>query len=53
MQRVYRHKDDVVVEVGEFYHLLRIAVDIGAHKSGKDAYAVVDVDNVVANFDLI
>ena len=53
MERVDRDENDVVVEVGEFDHLLHVPVDIGAYKSGEYAYAVVNMDDVVADFYLI
>ena len=53
VQRVNRHKHHIVVEIGEFYHFLRRAVDVGTHQSAEAAHAVVDVHHIVAHLYLV
>ncbi len=48
MQCVYGYKDDVLVLVDQLYHLLRMAVDIGAQQSGKASHSVIYVYDIVA-----
>ena len=52
VQRMYRHEYLVIVQVGELYHLLHLAVDIGAYQSSEFSHSVVDVYYVVAHFNL-
>ena len=52
VERMYRHEYLVVVQVGELYHLLHLAVDIGAHQASEFSHSVVDVYYIVAHFNL-
>ena len=48
-----RDEHQVVVLIEELDHLLGRAVDVGLHQSPEAAYAVVDVDDIVAHLDLV
>ena len=53
VERMNRHKHDVVALESEFNHLLHSSVDIGAHQAAETPHTMVDVHDIVAHLDLV
>ena len=53
MQAVDADEHKVIVLIIELYHLLGLAVDRCLDETPEPAYAMVDVDDIVADLDLV
>ena len=52
VERMNRHKNLIIVEIREFYHLLHLSVDGSAHQPAKASHSMVDMHNKVAHLYL-